>query len=158
MSPASTMLATTSGAMIAATMPAVRRRLVTRDHDQNGTGLHFRPRGGAYFRDAAGGRRQELVLHLHGFERRERRVGVDAVALLHVDSFQEARHRRAQLDTTPAQPDGTAAGAEGALVDDGGADVMAIEVEAQRVVRHHGDLVAGALERDRPLPSADGLA
>src|SRR2546421_7557510 len=125
MSPVSTMLATTSSAMAAAMRPPLRRRLLTRDDDENGAGLHLRARGRTHFGDAPGGRRQQLVFHLHGFERREGRVGVDAVAFLDVYRFQKARHRRAQLDPARAQSDDAAARAERTLVDDGGADIVA---------------------------------
>src|SRR5439155_19132072 len=158
MSPVSTMLATTRSAMVPATMPTRRRRLVNRDHDKNGAGLNLRARSRTHLRDSPGGGRQQLVLHLHRFERGERSIGVDAVALFHMHGLEEARHRRTQLDTPRPQSDRTAVRAQGALVDDGGADIVPIEVETERVVRHHGDLVTGTLERDGPLPSAYGLA
>src|SRR6266850_928735 len=158
MSPVTTMLATRSKAMLAATTPALRRRLVTCDHDEDRAGFHLRPRRRAHLRDAPGRRCDQLVLHLHRFERRERCVSFDTIALFHMHGFEQTRHRRAELDSARPQPHGFAARAKGALVDDGRAEVVAIEVEAERIVRHHSDLMAFALDRDRPLPSPHGLA
>src|SRR5438046_235642 len=73
MSPVSTRLAMTRRAIAAATIPPrPRRLLVTRDHDQNGSRLHFRARSCADFGDATGGWREQLVLHLHRLQRGER--------------------------------------------------------------------------------------
>src|SRR6267142_4251978 len=156
MSPVTTMLATRSKTMRAATTPALRRRLVTCDHDEDRAGFHLRPRGRAHLRDAPGRRCEQLVLHLHRFERRERSVSFDAIALFHVHGLEQTRHRRAELDSAGPQSHGLAARAKSALVDDGRAEVVAIEVEAERIVRHHSDLMALALDRDRPLPSPHG--
>src|SRR6266550_2248926 len=158
MSPATTMLATRSTTMLSATTPTLRRRLVTRDHEEHGPGLHLGTRGRADLGDASGRRREQLVLHLHRLERCERSLGLDAIALFHMHGLQQPWHRRAQLDTAGLRSHGPSARSKGALVDDVRAQVVAIQVEAQRIVRDHGDLVALALDRDRPLPSADGLA
>src|SRR5438552_717817 len=159
MSPVSTRLAMTRRAIAAATIPPrPRRLLVTRDHDQNGSRLHFRARSCADFGDATGGWREQLVLHLHRLQRGERRVGGDPIAFLDVHRLQQPRHGRAQLDASAAQSRGTAIRAERALVNHGRADIVAVDVETERIVRDHGDLVALAVERDRPLASAYGLA
>src|SRR2546428_652723 len=157
MSPVSTRLATTSRAMVAATTPALRR-LVTRDHDEDGPRLDFRARRRAHLRDATRGGREQLVLHLHRLECGEGRVDVDPITLLDVHGLQETRHRSAQLDPVPSCSDRPATGAECAFVDDNSANIMAVDIEAEWVVRHHRDLVALALEHDRPLAPANGLA
>src|SRR5882672_443121 len=158
MSPVTTMLATRSKTMLAATTPALRRRLVTCDHDEDRAGFDLLPDGRAHLRDAPGRRCEQLVLHLHRFERGERGVGVDTIALFHMHGLEQTRHRRAELDSAGPQSHGLAARAKGALVDDGRAEVVAIEIEAERIVCHHRDLVAFAFNRDRPLPSPNGLA
>src|SRR2546422_2173476 len=157
MSPVSTRLATTSTAIVAATTPALRR-LVTRDHDEDGPSLDFRARRRAHLRDATRGGREQLVLHLHRLECGEGRVDVDPITLLDVHGLQETRHRSAQLDPVPSCSDRPATGAECAFVDDNSANIMAVDIEAEWVVRHHRDLVALALEHDRPLAPANGLA
>src|SRR6266513_3925626 len=137
MNPVTTMLATRSTATVAATTPALRRRLVTRDHDQHGARLHLRSRRGAHLRDTTRGRSQELVLHLHRLERGERRIGIDVVAFLYVHGLQQTRHRSTQLDPARAESDGAATRAERALVDHARADITAADVETERLVRHY---------------------
>src|SRR6185503_7050302 len=159
MSPVRTMLATSKTAIVTATIAAVRRRrLITGDDDQDGTGLDLRACGRAHLRDPPPGWREQLVLHLHRLERREPSASVDVVALIHVHGLEQAGHGCAQLDATGASTDRAAAGAEGTLVDDRGANIVTVEIEAEGVVRDQGDLVAFAFERDRPLPTAHRLA
>src|SRR5207302_556774 len=150
MSPVSTRLAITIRAMVAATMPALpRRRLLTPDHDQHGAGLHLRAGGRADLRDATRERREQLVLHLHRLERGEWRVGHNVVALLHVHRLQETGHRRPQLDSAGSRSRGAAICAERPFIDDGRANIVTVDVEAERIVRYHGDLVAFSGERRR---------
>src|SRR5216683_4111754 len=104
MSPVSTKLAIRSSAMVAATMPTrPRRPLVTRDHDQNGAGVHLRTSRSADLGDTTRGRSEQLILHLHGLERRERSLGGDMVAFLHVYRLQKTGHRRPKLDPAGAR-------------------------------------------------------
>ena len=72
--------------------------------------------------------------------------------------LQQPRHGRPQLDPSAARSRGAAIRAERALVNDRRADIVTVDVETERIVRDHGDFVALALEPDRPLPAAYGLA
>src|SRR5205807_919984 len=91
-------------------------------------------------------------------ERGEWRVGHNVVALLHVHRLQETGHRRPQLDSAGSRSRGAAICAERPFIDDGRANIVTVDVEAERIVRYHGDLVAFTRERDRPLAPAYGLA
>src|SRR5438874_4225432 len=70
----------------------------------------------------------------------------------------ENEHRRPQLDSARAHSRGAAIRTERSFVDHGRAHIVTIDVESQGVVRYHGDLVAFALERDRPLAPTHRLA
>ena len=72
--------------------------------------------------------------------------------------LQQPRHGRSELDASAACSRGAAIRAERALVNDRRADIVAVDVKTERIVRDHGDLVALSVERDGPLAPAHGLA
>src|SRR5438105_1007062 len=137
---------------------AMLAMLVARDDQEQRAAFYFCARAGRDPRDPTGTRRAQLVLHLHRLERRNRSVGLDEITLFHVEGLQQPWHGRSQLGTPAGDAAGGAAGTQRAFVDDRRLKIDAVHIEPQRVVRHDGDLVARALDGDRPLAGAYHLA